>query len=59
MPNRPDTSVTSKPRLQFCRICWEPLQLETGKSDEKGQAIHEECYDRQLSAQKRNSSTKT
>jgi hypothetical protein len=34
MPNIPDTSVTSKPRLPICRICWEPVELETGKTDE-------------------------
>jgi hypothetical protein len=59
MPNIPDTSVTSKPRLPICRICWEPVELETRKTDENGQTNHEECYDRQLSAQKRTSSPKT
>jgi hypothetical protein len=58
MANIPDTSVTSKPRPQICRICWEPLELETSKTDENGRAIHEECNDRQLSAQKRSSSPK-
>jgi hypothetical protein len=53
MPNVPDTS---KPRLLICRICWEPVELETSKNDENGRAIHEECNDRQLSAQKRSSS---
>jgi hypothetical protein len=24
------------------------MELETGKTDENGRAIHEECYDRQL-----------
>jgi len=52
MLNIPDTSVTSKPRLPICRICWEPVELETGKTDENGQANHEECNDRQLRAQK-------
>ena len=56
MPNIPDTS---KPRLLICRICWEPVELETGKTDENGRAIHEECNDRQLSAQKRSSPPKT
>ena len=36
MPNIPDTSVTSKPQLPICRICWEPVELETGKTDENG-----------------------
>jgi hypothetical protein len=49
MPNIPDTSVTSKPRLPICRICWEPVELETSKTDENGQTKHEECNDRQLS----------
>ena len=40
-----------KPRLPICRICWEPVEPDTSKTDEHGRAIHEECYDRQLSAQ--------
>ena len=59
MPNIPDTSVTSKSRLPICRICWEPVELETGKTDENAQANHQECNDRQLSEQKRTSSPKT
>ena len=59
MPNIPDTWVTSKPRLPICRICWEPVEVETGKTDENGQANHHECNDRQLSEQKRTSSPKT
>jgi hypothetical protein len=47
MPNIPDISATSKPQLQFCRICWEAAELGTGKTDENGQANHEECNDRQ------------
>jgi hypothetical protein len=47
MPNIPDTS---KPRLPICRICWEPVELATGKTDENGQAHHDECFDR-LTAQ--------
>jgi hypothetical protein len=47
------TSVTSKPRLPICRICGEAVELETSKTDENGRAIHEQCHDRQLSAQKR------
>ena len=58
MPNIPDTSVTSKPRLPICRICWEAVELATGKTDENGQAIHEECHNRQLSAQKSTASPK-
>ena len=48
MPNISDTSVTSKPQLPFCPVCWERVEAETGKTDENGRAIHEECYDRQL-----------
>jgi len=55
MPTSLNTSVTSKPRLPICRICWEPVELETSKTNENGQAIHEECFDRQ----QRNSSPKT
>ena len=28
----------------LCVICREPVTLETAKTDDDGQAIHEECY---------------
>jgi len=30
--------------LPICPICNQPVALETAKTDEHGQAIHEECY---------------
>lgn len=27
-----------------CSICHKPVALETAKTDERGQALHEECY---------------
>jgi hypothetical protein len=30
--------------LPNCRICNDPVLLETSKTDEYGQAVHEECY---------------
>ena len=27
-----------------CSYCNQPLQLEVEKTDEEGQAVHEECY---------------
>jgi hypothetical protein len=51
----PNILVTYKPRLPICRVCWEAVELETGRSDESGQAVHEEGFDRQ----QRNSSPKT
>ena len=30
--------------LPGCRICNDPVLLETSKTDEYGQAVHEECY---------------
>jgi hypothetical protein len=56
MPNIPDTS---KPRVPICRTCWEPVEIDTGKTDENGHAMHGECYDRQLSAQKSISTSKS
>jgi hypothetical protein len=41
------------------RWLFTPVELGTGKTDENGQANHEECNDRQLSAQKGTSSLKT
>ena len=30
--------------LPTCRICNDPVLLETSKTDEHGQAVHEDCY---------------
>jgi hypothetical protein len=27
-----------------CRICRKPVPVETAKTDDRGQAVHEECY---------------
>jgi hypothetical protein len=32
------------PSLPICSICHEPVELETGKTDEHGEAVHEDCY---------------
>lgn len=34
--------------LPTCPVCNERVELETSKTDEDGQAIHEECYLRKL-----------
>jgi hypothetical protein len=31
-------------RSLICRICTEPVLLETSNTDENGSAVHEECY---------------
>jgi hypothetical protein len=31
-------------RFPTCPLCNEPVELETAKTDEKGNAIHDECY---------------
>ena len=31
-------------RLPICSFCNEPVEIETGKTDDNGNAIHEECY---------------
>ena len=42
------TSDSSLPvpsaKTTLCSVCNEPVSLETAKTDETGQAIHEECY---------------
>ena len=38
-------SISRDPqRLPKCCICGDPVCLETSKTDEHGQALHEECY---------------
>jgi anti-sigma regulatory factor (Ser/Thr protein kinase) len=39
----PSTPRSSQP-LPACCICHSPVLLETSKTDEYGQAVHEECY---------------
>src|ERR1700676_787938 len=36
--------IRSKPWLPSCCVCNAPVPLERSKTDEYGQAIHEECY---------------
>jgi hypothetical protein len=33
----------SEPEIK-CSICHNPVALETAKTDEVGQAVHEQCY---------------
>jgi hypothetical protein len=32
------------PSLPSCAICRQPVRLETAKTDENGQPVHEDCY---------------
>jgi hypothetical protein len=32
------------PNILICSICQKPVAVETSKTDERGCAIHEECY---------------
>ncbi len=34
----------SATRKTSCAICAEPVELETAKTDERGSAVHEDCY---------------
>lgn len=37
--------MTSSVRSKFnCWICNKPVDLETTKTDDRGNAVHEECY---------------
>jgi hypothetical protein len=31
-------------QLPICPLCNEPVELETTKTNEDGEAVHEECY---------------
>ena len=37
-------SSADTPMILHCRMCHEPVPVETAKTDWQGQAIHEECY---------------
>ncbi len=36
--------IASAPVVPSCSICNKPAPLETAKTDERGQIVHEECY---------------
>jgi hypothetical protein len=36
-------SVT-KPQFHLCSVCHQDVELQSSKTDEFGQAVHEECY---------------
>jgi hypothetical protein len=33
-----------KAQFRRCRLCDEPVDLKSAKTDERGTAFHEECY---------------
>ena len=35
-----------------CLICHKPVQLENAKTDERGKAVHEECYALKLESER-------
>jgi hypothetical protein len=38
------SQVQSEAYSPICPICHEPVRVEEAKTDEDGQAIHEDCY---------------
>ena len=44
---------------RVCPLCNEPLLLETCKTDENGQATHEECYVGRICSQLKRDDKKT
>ena len=40
----PSTFSTTIEHLPLCAVCDRPVVLEAAKTDEQGQAIHEDCY---------------
>jgi hypothetical protein len=36
--------IYSAPVVPTCAICHQSAPLETAKTDERGQVVHEECY---------------
>ena len=39
-----DPTMPRSSQFAICSLCNEPMELETAKTDEKGNAVHEECY---------------
>lgn len=40
-------------RYVVCSLCAKPIELKTANTDEKGQAVHEDCYVGYISVQSR------
>jgi hypothetical protein len=38
------TDPAAPAELPVCSLCLKPVALETAKTDEDGQAVHEDCY---------------
>jgi hypothetical protein len=36
--------VSNAVAVPACAICGQPVSLETGKADEDGRSVHEQCY---------------
>lgn len=47
------------PLLPLCDVCGRAVSLEYCKTDERGDAVHEECYLRKLALEKAPPMTKT
>jgi hypothetical protein len=45
-----ELSVT---RMTPCAICHKPVELETAKTEERGWAVHEDCYMANLKQRRR------
>jgi hypothetical protein len=50
MPIR--SNLAFKTRFPICSVCNEPVELDTAKVDEVGNAIHEECFVANISIRK-------
>jgi hypothetical protein len=44
IPKQSLRSLLASGQTPLCLICNAPVLLETAKTDERGNAIHEECY---------------
>jgi hypothetical protein len=42
------TQFRSRLRAVACCICAGPIPVETSKTDERGKAVHEDCYVRKM-----------
>lgn len=43
-PAASNASLARCASLPACSVCYKPVKLELSKTDEDGQAVHEECY---------------
>jgi len=52
LPHDESPQHSENPTL-LCRICNQPVLIETARTDSEGKAVHEDCYVHEINGQRR------